>query len=65
MAQAEIEATIAAELVLCEITGKQLASVMRALNTHWHKACAWQTREVLNEGAIWDDGKQKLREIED
>lgn len=44
-----------------QLTSKQLALVMKALNAHWHKACAWKESEIIGDGFIWD-GKE-LRDI--
>lgn len=44
-----------------QLTSKQLALVMQALDKHWHKACAWKESEIIGDGFIWD-GKE-LRDI--
>ena len=40
-----------------QLTSKQLALVMQALDKHWHKACAWKEKQFVADGYIWD-GKQ-------
>ena len=61
-AQAEILSSISPEMV-ASLTGKQLAMVMDALDRHWHKARAFESRDILAEGCIWDPNSQQLREI--
>jgi hypothetical protein len=63
MATREIMNSIPKEL-LATITSKQLVLVMQALNTHWHKACAYKADDILEEGAIWDSRANKMREIQ-
>ncbi len=57
-AEDEILDSLPPEL-LTELTSRQLAQVMRALNKHWHKACAYKEREIVGEGCVWSvrDGK--------
>lgn len=62
-AEAEIVSSIPEEL-RTRLTGRELALVMEALNAHWHKARAFEHREILGEGCIWDSAAQQLREIE-
>jgi hypothetical protein len=63
MATREIMASIPKDL-LATLTSKQIVLVMQALNTHWHKACAYKADDILGEGAIWDPRASKMREIE-
>ncbi len=30
-----------------QLTSKQLALVMQALDKHWHKACAWKEKQIV------------------
>lgn len=40
-----------------QLTSKQLALVMQALDKHWHKACAWKEKQIVADGYIWDGEK--------
>lgn len=60
MQQEKILGSMPAEL-LDQLTSKQIALVMEALNAHWHKACAWKEAKIIGDGFIWD-GKE-LRDI--
>ena len=35
------------------LTGKELATVMQALDTHWHKAQAATEQQILDEVCVW------------
>ncbi len=61
-AEEEILASIPQEL-LDRLTSREIAVVMRSLNAHWHKACAWKEADVAAEGCVWDRARGKLREI--
>ena len=63
-AQAEILDSIPDELRR-RLTARELAMVMDAMDRHWHKARAFEAREILSEGVIWDGKSQQLREIKD
>lgn len=49
--------------LLDRLTAAELAEVARCLDSHWHKAVAFRDKEILEEGAMRDESKQKLREI--
>ena len=61
-AEAEILGSIPRELV-GELTGRQLAVVMRALDAHWHKAQVAERHAIVDEGVVWSEREGRLREL--
>ena len=45
------------------LTSGELAEVMQALNTHWHRACQWKEAEILGDRCIYDPATEKLIEF--
>ena len=45
------------------LTSKELASMMQALDAHWHKAQAAKDQEILGEGCIWSNQHGKLLDL--
>ena len=56
MQEREIMSSMPKEL-LEQLTSKQIALVMSALNEHWHKACRWKESQIIADGYIWDGEK--------
>lgn len=48
----EILDSIPAELV-SRLTSRELALVMNALDKHWHKARAFESREIMSDGVAY------------
>ena len=62
MAEREILNSMPTEL-LDQLTSKQIAKVMLALNKHWHKACAYKEREIVGDGYVWSERDGKLLDV--
>ena len=61
-AEAEILSSIP-DALIDSLTSKQIAAVMDALNVHWHKARAFEAREILSEGFVWDSRADAFRRL--
>jgi hypothetical protein len=61
-AETEILSSIRPELIE-RLTGRELAMVMRCLDTHWHKARAFEARDILANGVVWDPAAERLIEL--
>jgi hypothetical protein len=61
-AEAEILDSLHPDLVR-QLTSRQLATVMVCLDRHWHKARAFEAREILSEGCIYDPTAERLIEL--
>ncbi len=48
------------ETLVGRLTSGELTEVMQALNAHWHKACQWKEKEILDERCIYDPVAGKL-----
>lgn len=62
MATKEIWASIPDELIE-QLTSKQLASMVNALDAHWHKATIHKENEIIAEGYVWSPKHQKLLDV--
>jgi hypothetical protein len=49
--------------VVRELTLDTLASLMVAMNAHWHAAIAFAEKSACEEGCIWDRERQTLRNV--
>ena len=61
-AQEAILGSIEPELI-DRLTALELALVMKSLNTHWHKAVAFNESDILAEGCIYDPRSDRLIEL--
>lgn len=46
-----------------QLTSTQLAEVRRCLDAHWHKARAFEEREAITNGGVWDQQAGCFREL--
>ena len=61
-AQREIDDSVSPMLVE-QLTAAQLAEVRRCLHTHWTKARSFEERQAIDEGAVWDNRRERFREF--
>ena len=52
------------EDMIDSMTAAQLAAVVQALNTHWHKALAHKEAEIIGDGYVWSDKHQALLQVQ-
>ncbi len=62
MANKEIGESIP-EALIRELTSRQLAAVVNALDRHWHKAVNHAHQEVVAEGYVWSNKHQALLDV--
>lgn len=62
MQESEILSSVP-QILMDRLTSKELASVMQALNTHWHKAQAAKEQAIISEGCIWSEQHGKLLDL--
>jgi len=45
------------------LSAKELAQVVNALDSHWHRSGAHKEKEIINEGCVWSDKRNALLDV--